>query len=257
MLTQTYHIAFYTLIKKEARRTFRIWTQTLLPPAMTTALYFIIFGHVIGSRLGTMSGYPYPQFIAPGLIMMSVITSSFSSAVGSFFSAKFQRSIEELLVSPMPDWLLVAGFATGGMLRGLLVGIIVTVVSLCFTHLPLYSLGSIITVIVLSCAIFSLAGIINAVFAKTFDDIAIIPSFILVPLTYFGGVFYAIPLLPKIWQYLSLANPIVYLVSAFRYGFLGVNSTHVTWSYAIMVIIVALLYYVALKLVKTHAGLRH
>ncbi len=251
-----YLISFYTLVMKEAKRTFRIWSQTLLPPAITTTLYFIIFGHVIGSRVGSMGGYPYIQFIAPGLIMMTVITSSYASAVSSFFSAKFQRSIEELLVSPTPDWVILIGFSFGGVLRGVLVGIIVTVIALIFTHLQVHSIIDIVAVTLLSSSIFSLAGIINAVYARNFDDISIIPSFVLTPLTYLGGVFYSIHLLPPVWHYISLANPIVYIIGNFRYGFLGISESHHIGSLAFMILFMAALYILALYLLKRGKGLR-
>jgi ABC-2 type transport system permease protein len=249
-------IAFYTLIMKEGKRTFRIWSQTLLPPAITTALYFVIFGHIIGSRVGEMGGYPYIQFIAPGLIMMSIITSSYASAVSSFFSAKFQRNIEELLVSPTPDWVILLGFSFGGMLRGVLVGIIVAAIALLFTHLQIYSYLDIIAVCFLSSAIFSLGGIINAVYAKSFDDISIIPSFVLTPLTYLGGVFYSIHLLPPVWHFLSLVNPIVYIIGNFRYGFLGISESHHIGSFAFMILFMVALYLLALYLLKRGKGLR-
>jgi len=249
-------IAFSTIVGKEVGRIFRIWSQTLLPPAITTTLYFVIFGQVIGSRVGEMGGYKYIQFIAPGLIMMNIITSSYASSVSSFFGAKFQRNIEELLVSPMSNTLILLGYIAGGMARGVLVGIIVGVVALFFTHLHVHSIGSIIVVTLLTSAIFSLAGIINAVYAKSFDDIFIIPTFVLTPLTYLGGVFYSIKLLPGFWQYVSLGNPILYMVDNFRYGFLGIADSHLLLSYIIMFCFIFLLFILAYVLIGRSTGLR-
>jgi ABC-2 type transport system permease protein len=249
-------IGLYTIMRREIVRVLRIWTQTLLPPAITTSLYFVIFGHVIGRRIGDMGGYTYIQFIAPGLIMMSIITSSYASSVSSFFSSKFQRNIEEMLVSPMPNYVILLGFMMGGVVRGLLVGFIVAIIALFFTHLQVYSVTSIILVALLSAMIFSLAGVINAVFARKFDDIALVPTFILTPLTYLGGVFYSITLLPPVWRVLSLGNPIVYIVGAFRYGFLGVLSSHLWVSYVMMALFVVVLYGLAIYLLRNSIGLR-
>ena len=234
----------------------RIWSQTLLPPAVTTILYFIIFGKVIGSQIGLMDGYPYIQYIAPGLIMLNIITSSFSSSVSSFYSAKFQRSIEELLVSPMSNLLILLGYMSGGVFRGLIVGFIVSLIALFFTHLHIYSLLAIIAVTILSSSIFSLAGIINGIIANSFDDISIIPTFVLTPLTYLGGVFYSITLLPSIWQTLSLVNPIVYIVNTFRYGFLGVSDSHLLFSYMIMIFFIVVLFALASYLISRSSNLR-
>ena len=249
-------IAFSTVVRKEIQRIMRIWSQTLLPPAVTTILYFIIFGKVIGSQIGLMDGYPYIQYIAPGLIMLNIITSSFSNSVSSFYSAKFQRSIEELLVSPMSNLLILLGYMSGGVFRGLIVGFIVSLIALFFTHLHIYSLLAIIAVTILSSSIFSLAGIINGIIANSFDDISIIPTFVLTPLTYLGGVFYSITLLPSIWQTLSLVNPIVYIVNTFRYGFLGVSDSHLLFSYMIMIFFIVVLFALASYLISRSSNLR-
>lgn len=249
-------IGFLTIVEKELRRVFRIWQQTLLPPAITTILYFVIFGHVIGARVGLMGGYPYVQFIAPGLIMMSIITNAYSGSVSSFFSAKFQRNIEEVLVSPMPNWIILFGFMAGGIVRGVMTGVIVSVIALFFTHLHVHSWLAIFSVAVLASALFSLAGIINAIYAKNFDDISIIPTFVLTPLTYLGGVFYSITLLPKFWQVISMANPIVYIVGNFRFGFLNFKESHVAAAFIMMGVFVLLLYLIALNLLRKSVGLR-
>ena len=249
-------IAFCTVVYQEISRTVRLWSQTLLPSAITTSLYFVIFGRVIGSRIGLMGGYSYIQYIAPGLIMMNIVTSSYMCAVGSFFSAKFQKNIEEILVSPMSNVSILLGYMSGGIFRGVVVGLIVTVISLLFTHLHIHSFLNVILSALLSSAIFSLAGVINAIIAKSFDDISIVPTFVLTPLTYLGGVFYSISLLPLIWQYVSLANPIVYIIDNFRYGFLGIVDSHVLAAYFVMVFFLIILFYFALRLIKIGTGLR-
>lgn len=220
-------VAFNTILRKEIRRFLRIWPQTLLPPAITMTLYFVIFGRLIGSRVGDMGGFDYMQYIVPGLIMMSVIQNSYGNVVSSFFSHKFQNSIEEMLVSPMSNTVILLGFVAGGVVRGILTGSIVTLLSLFFTHLQLQHALVTFLVVVLTATMFSLAGLVNAVFATKFDDIAIVPTFILTPLTYLGGVFYSIDLLPDFWRGLSMANPILYMVNAFRYGVLGVSDVSV------------------------------
>ncbi|GEA52791.1 transport permease protein [Vibrio inusitatus NBRC 102082] len=251
-----YWIAFKSLLRKEINRFTRIWVQTLVPPAITMTLYFIIFGNLIGSRIGQMNGFSYMEYIVPGLIMMSVITNSYSNVASSFFSAKFQKNIEELLVAPVPTYVIIAGFVMGGVVRGLLVGTIVTFVSLFFVDLQVQHWGVIIATVFLTSVVFALGGLINAVFAGTFDDISIIPTFILTPLTYLGGVFYSINLLPEFWQTVSKINPIVYMVNAFRYGFLGVSDVDIVSSFSVLLIFVAVLFAVAYRLVDKGIGLR-
>ncbi|MFT6492365.1 MAG: ABC-2 type transport system permease protein, partial [Porticoccus sp.] len=206
-------VAFTTILVKEVRRFMRIWQQTLLPPAITIALYFVIFGKLIGPRIGEMSGFTYIEFVVPGLIMMSVITNAYGNVVSSFFGTKFQRSIEELLVSPVPNYIILLGYVIGGVVRGLAVGVIVTLLSLFFTDLQVSHLGVTVAIVFLTAVLFALAGFINAVFANSFDDISIIPTFVLTPLTYLGGVFYSISMLPPFWQAVSLANPVLYMVN--------------------------------------------
>jgi ABC-2 type transport system permease protein len=220
-------VAFQTIVTKEIRRYTRIWAQTLVPPAITMTLYFVIFGALIGSRIGTMEGFTYMQFVVPGLIMMSVINNSYSNVVSSFSSAKFQNNIEELLVSPVSNQVILIGYVVGGVSRGLLVAAIVTTVSMFFTELKVHNWLIMVSVVLLTAILFSLAGFINAVFANSFDDISIIPTFVLTPLTYLGGVFYSMSLLPEFWQTVSLANPILYMVNAFRFGVLGVSDINV------------------------------
>lgn len=225
-------IAYKTILRKEVRRFTRIWVQTLIPPAITMALYFVIFGALIGSRIGEMGGFDYMAFVVPGLIMMSVINNSYSNVVSSFYSAKFTKSIEEIQVSPTPSYIILLGFVSGGVMRGLSVGAIVTVLSMFFTEMRIHHLGVIVAVIVLTSVLFSLGGMINAIFANSFDDISIIPTFVLTPMTYLGGVFYSINLLPDFWQKVSMLNPILYMVNVFRYGFLGVSDVNVAVSFA-------------------------
>jgi len=215
--------AFVTIVTKEVRRFMRIWIQTLLPPAITMVLYFVIFGELIGRRIGQMEGFDYAQFVAPGLIMMSVITNSYSNVVSSFFGNKFSKCIEELLISPTPNYVILAGYVVGGMARGLSVGVIVTLVSLFFTEFHIHNLPLVILTVLMTSLMFALAGLVNGVFAKNFDDVNIIPTFILTPLTYLGGIFYSITMLSDFWQGISMVNPILYMVNAFRYGFLGIS----------------------------------
>ncbi|ODS23513.1 ABC transporter permease [Candidatus Endobugula sertula] len=224
-------VAFCTILRKEIVRFIRIWVQTLLPPVITMGLYFVIFGTLIGSRIGQMDGFSYMEFVVPGLIMMSVITNSYGNVVSSFFSVKFQRSIEEILVSPTPNYIILLGYVSGGVCRGLLVGIIVTLVSLLFTRLSIYSLPITIGIVLMTSVVFALAGFLNAIFARSFDDISIIPTFILTPLIYLGGVFYSMSLLPEFWQFVSKLNPLLYMVNAFRYGILGVSDINVSYAF--------------------------
>jgi ABC-2 type transport system permease protein len=249
-------IALKTLVWKEVVRIIRIWIQTVVPPAITMTLYFIIFGNLIGRRIGSMDGFDYMQFIAPGLIMMSVITNSYGNVVSSFFGAKFARHIEEMLVAPMSNATVIIGHVAGGVFRGLLVGVLVTIVALFFTKLEIAHPFITISIVILSSTVFALAGFINAVFAQKFDDISIVPTFVLTPLTYLGGVFYSISLLPEFWQKVSLANPIIYMVNAFRYGILGVSDINIAYAYLIVVLFVVGLFTVSLMLLNRGIGIR-
>lgn len=250
-------VAFKTILTKEVLRFSRIWIQTILPPVITMGLYFIIFGGLIGSRIGDMEGIRYMDFIVPGLIMMAVITNAYSNVVSSFYSAKFQRHLEEMLVSPVPNYLIILGFVGGGVCRGLAVGVAVTLVSMIFSPLAIHNLAVTLSVVVLTATLFALAGLINGVFARSFDDISIVPTFILTPLTYLGGVFYSITLLPEFWQGASMLNPILYMVNAFRYGFLGVADIGLATSYGIIIGFVLALYGVALLLLNKGVGIRN
>lgn len=256
MNNQQIYVALQTILTKEIRRFTRIWVQTLLPPAITMSLYFVIFGNIVGSRVGQMGGFDYMQYIVPGLIMMAVITNSYSNVVSSFYSAKFQRSIEELLVSPVPHHIILTGYVLGGMVRGLLVGIIVTLLSLFFTQLHIHHIFVIIYSVLITATLFSLGGFINAVFAKSFDDISIVPTFILTPLTYLGGVFYSIENLSPFFQTASLFNPIVYMVNTFRYGILGVSDVNIGFSLAVMTLGTIVLYWYALRLLSSGRGMK-
>ena len=249
-------VAFSTILVKEIRRFMRIWQQTLLPPAITMTLYFVIFGQLIGSKIGPMDGVDYMSFIVPGLIMMSVITNAYGNVSSSFFSNKFQRSLEELMVAPVHPATILLGYIAGGVARGVAVGIIVTLLSLYFTTLQIHSFLVVITVILLSAIVFSLGGFINAIFATKFDDIAIIPTFIITPLTYLGGVFYSISLLPGFWQQLSLLNPILYMVNTFRYGILGISDINILWALLMLVVFIVLLSAWSLWLLRRGVGMR-
>jgi len=251
-----YRTAFQTILTKEILRFSRIWVQTLVPPAITTTLYFIIFGNLIGQRIGEMEGVRYIDFIVPGLILMAVITNSYSNVVSSFFSSKYQRHVEELLISPVPNWVILSGYVGGGVARGVLVGIVVTGVSLVFSDLDIRSYGWTLTVFVLTSILFALGGFINAVYAKDFDDISIIPTFVLTPLTYLGGVFYSISMLPDLWQVISLANPVLYMVNAFRYGLLGVTDIPIEIALAIILAFIVGLTSFSLYLLNRGVGLK-
>ena len=255
-MTHLYWVALKSIWAKEINRFMRIWVQTLVPPVITMTLYFIIFGNLIGSRIGEMHGFTYMQFIVPGLIMMAVITNAYSNVVSSFFGSKFQRSIEELMVSPVSPHTILIGFTLGGVLRGLMVGVIVTLLSLFFTDLQVHHLGVTILVVVLTATIFSLGGFVNAVFARNFDDISIIPTFVLTPLTYLGGVFYSITLLSPFWQTVSLGNPVLHMVNAFRYGILGVSDIRIGVAIGFMLLATAVLYTLCIRLLISGRGMR-
>lgn len=248
--------AFRTIVTKEVRRFMRIWIQTLLPPAITMVLYFVIFGELIGRRIGRMEGFDYAQFVAPGLIMMSVITNSYSNVVSSFFGNKFSKCIEELLVSPTPNYIILAGYVVGGMARGLTVGLLVTLVSLFFTEFHIHNLPLVIVTVLMTSLMFALAGLVNGVYAKNFDDVNIIPTFILTPLTYLGGIFYSISMLPDFWQGVSQANPILYMVNAFRYGFLGISDISVGFAFLMITGFIAILIAYSLYLLAKGKNLR-
>ncbi len=248
--------AFETIVVKEVRRFMRIWVQTLIPPAITMVLYFVIFGNLIGQRIGQMGGYDYMQFIVPGLIMMAVINNAYANVVSSFFGNKFQHSIEELLVSPTPHYIILAGFVAGGIVRGILVGLMVTLLSLFFSRLHVANVAITIVVVILTAGLFSVAGFINAVYATKFDDISIIPTFVLTPLTYLGGIFYSIELLPEFWQGVTLLNPILYMVNAFRYGLLGVSDINVWVALGMIVCFTVLLTWFSLRLLDKGTGMR-
>ena len=250
-------VALGTIVRREIVRIMRIWTQTLIPPAITMTLYFVIFGKLIGSRIGTIEGgFTYMQYIVPGLVMMSIITNSYGNISSSFFGAKFSRAVEEMLVSPMPNWVILLGYVTGAVTRGMIVGALVLVIALFFTHLqiahPLITFASVL----LGATIFSLAGFVNAVYAKKFDDIALVPTFVLTPLTYLGGVFYSVNMLAEPWQSISRVNPILYMVNAFRFGVLGVSDVNVAGAFVVMLLFVAGLSATALYLLKRGVGLR-
>lgn len=253
---QEQYIAFETIVRREITRFTRIWTQTLLPPVITQSLYFVIFGKFIGSRVGDIHGVSYMAFIVPGLVMMAVISSAFSNVVSSFFSVKFQRSIEEILVSPTSNAAIIAGFVMGGVIRGILVGGIVFLVSIFFTHPVIYNFAVIVIFIILTSLVFSLAGLINAIFAKKFDDVSIFPTFILTPLTYLGGVFYSIHSLPGIWQQISFFNPILYMVNGFRYGFYGFSDVSVGGSIVFLVALLGVLIYANFYLLDKGTGIK-
>jgi ABC-2 type transport system permease protein len=250
-------ITLWTLTYKEIRRFMRIWVQTLVPPAVTMSLYFVIFGSLIGPRIGDMDGFDYVQFMIPGLIMMSVITNSYANVVSSFYSVKFQKSIEELLISPMPNWAILLGFILGGVCRGVLVGIIVFVVSLFFyPEFEVVNPLLTISVLFLTSILFSLMGFINAVFADSFDAISVVPTFVLTPLIYLGGVFYSINILPEFWRSISMANPMLYVVNTFREGMLGISDVSISFSLSMIGLFILFFTFLSLYLLKKGTGIR-
>jgi len=249
-------IAFKTLVTKEIRRFMRIWVQTIVPPAISAILYMMIFGKLIGSRIGVMDGHSYLDFVVPGIIMMAVITNAYSNSVSSFFSAKFQSHIEEIIVAPVHNWVILAGYVIGGVCRGLAVGALVAAVSLGFTRIQIENPLITIAVVVLTATLFAIGGVINGVFARNFDDITIIPNFVLTPLTYLGGIFYSIKLLPEFWQNMSLFNPVLYMINGFRYGILGSSDFSIWWSFAVIMIFILLFASLALYLMNKGATLK-
>lgn len=256
MNTEQYLIAYNTIVVKEVSRFTRIWIQTVLPPAVSMTLYFIIFGSLIGPRIGKMGGFDYMAFISPGIIMMSIINNSYANVVSSFFGAKYQRHIEEILIAPVPYIIILAGYITGGIVRGLLVGFVVTIVALFFTELHVHNYFIVFAVVFLTAMLFSLAGLLNGIFANRFDDITIIPTFILTPLIYLGGIFYSIELLPQFWQTVSRFNPILYMVNAFRYGMLGVSDINIVTAFTIIILFILALTGLCLFLLNRGIGIK-
>lgn len=249
-------IGYFTMVRKDFVRILRIWSQTLLPPAVTTGLYFAIFGTFIGSQVAAVSGFPYIQFIVPGIIMMSIITSAYMNVVSTFYFAKWTHTLDEQLVSPMPSWAVITGFVSGGLIRAFLTGVIVVLVSLFFTHLSIFSFGILFAAVFLTALFFSILGLVNGIFAKSFDAISIVPTFVLTPLTYLGGVFYSIEQLPEFFRNLSLLNPILYMVNAFRYGFLGVSDIALSTCFAVMGGLVVVAFAATFWIFKTGAGFK-
>lgn len=250
------YVAFVTILRKEIKRFLRIWPQTLLPSSITMSLYFVIFGSLIGSRIGQMGGYTYMEFVVPGLIMMAIVTNSYSNVVSSFFGSKFNHSVEELLVSPTPNYIILMGYVTGGVARGLLVAIVVTVVSLFFTQLQIHSYFVVVVIVLMTSTLFALAGFINAVYANNFDDISIVPTFILTPLIYLGGVFYSMDLLPEFWADVSKLNPLVYVVNAFRYGVLGVSDVSLPFAFGMITLFTVVAFCYSMHLLNSGKRLR-
>lgn len=256
MNSNLWWVGYKTIVRKEITRILRIWGQTIVPPAITMSLYFIIFGEVIGRRIGNMGDFTFMQFIVPGLVIMSVITNSYGNMVSSFFGAKFGKHIEELLISPLPNWIILLGYITGALARGSMVGTVVLLVSLFFTRIEVQHPWVMLSVILLTAIVFALAGMINAIYAEKFDDIAIIPTFVLTPLSYLGGVFYSIALLPEFWQKVSAFNPILYMVNGFRYGMLGVSDVSLPQTYGVIVIAGVILFTWCMALLHRGTGLR-
>jgi ABC-2 type transport system permease protein len=256
MHIQSYLIAYNTIVIKEVSRFMRIWVQTIIPPAVSMTLYFVIFGNLIGPRIGKMQGFSYVEYIAPGIIMMAIMNSSYSNVVSSFFGAKFQRHIEEMLVAPIPNFVILMGYITGGVARGMMVGLVVTGVALFFTDLHIHNVLIVILVVLMTSTLFSLGGFINGIFAKKFDDVSIIPTFVLTPLIYLGGVFYSINLLPEFWQTVSKFNPILYMVNVFRHGLLGVSDIDIGIAFIIILVFIFIMFYLCLYLLNKGTGIK-
>ncbi|WWO99291.1 MAG: ABC transporter permease [Candidatus Dasytiphilus stammeri] len=256
-MNKLYWIALKTIWSKEISRFTRIWIQTLMPPVVTMSLYLIIFGNFIGNKIDKIQGVSYIQFIVPGIIMMAVISNAYTNVASSFFSARFQRNIEELLVAPVPTHIIIFGYIGGGVIRGICVGLLVTIVSLFFVQFHVYSWLIILSTLLLTVVMFSLAGLLNALFAKSFDDISLIPTFILTPLTYLGGVFYSLTLLPPFWKKLSVINPLVYMISGFRLGFLGISDISLIWSLLVLLSLIVIFYILVWYLIQQGYGLRN
>jgi len=250
------YVAFMTILRKEVKRYMRIWTQTLLPSAITMSLYFVIFGSLIGSRIGDMGGFTYMQFVVPGLIMMAIVTNSYANVVSSFFGSKFNHSVEELLVSPTPNYIILLGYVVGGISRGILVAVVVTVLSLFFTRMHIHSYFVVVSIVLMTSTLFALAGFINAVFANNFDDISIVPTFVLTPLIYLGGVFYSMDLLSDFWAGVSRLNPLVYVVNAFRYGVLGVSDVSLPLAFGMIGMFTLLAFAYSMHLLNSGTRLR-
>lgn len=248
--------AFKTIVIKEILRFARIWLQTVVPPVITTGLYFVIFGQLIGSQLSDIEGYSYMDYIVPGIILMSIINNSYANVVASFYMSKFSHFIEEMIVSPMPNYLILTGYVIGGVARGLIVGFVVAMISTFFTKFNIHSYFILFSVAILTAILFSLGGFINAIYANSFDDISIIPTFVLIPLTYLGGIFYSVDMLPDFWQNVSLVNPILYMVNAMRYGMLGVSDIDLTTAFSIIILFVVLLFSFCLHLLNSGKGIR-
>ncbi len=248
--------AFRTLVTKEIRRFARIWVQTVVPPVITTGLYFVIFGQLIGSQLSAIDGYSYMDYIVPGIILMAIINNAYANVVSSFYMSKFSHFIEEMLVSPMPNYLILAGYVVGGVARGLTVGLVVAIIATFFTDINIYSYPVLFSVVILTAVLFSLGGFVNAIYANSFDDISIIPTFVLIPLTYLGGIFYSIDMLPPFWQSVSLGNPILYMINAMRYGMLGISDISLVTAFGIIILFVVVLFSYCLYLLNTGKGIR-
>jgi ABC-2 type transport system permease protein len=257
MTPQELWTSFYTIVRKDVVRMMRIWPQTLLPSIVTSVLYFLVFGSVIGPRIGEFEGHPYIQFIVPGLVMLAVVTNAYSNVAFTFFTGKFfSRNIDEILVSPTPAWLMVAGYVAGGMARGIVIGGLVILVAFFFTALPIENFFILVLFLILSSLIFSLAGLVNGIYAKNFDAISIVPTFVLTPLVYLGGVFYSVGVLPPLWQSLTHLNPIFYLVNGFRYGLLGISDVSLWTAITVLFVLAAILAGINWYLIKTGLGLK-
>lgn len=249
--------SFYTMLRKDVVRMMRIWTQTFLPSVITSVLYFLIFGSVLGDRIGGFGDHSYVQFVIPGLVMLAVVTNAFSNVAFTFFTSKFfSRNIDEILVSPTPPWVFIAGFISGGVVRGVIIGFLVLIVSLIFATPALAHPLVVLAFLFLSSILFALGGLVNGIYAKNFDGIQIVPTFVLTPLVYLGGVFYSVHMLPAWWQTLTFLNPIFYLINGFRYGFLGIADVSLWISFAVLFTMISILVALNWYLIRKGLGLK-
>ena len=257
MIKKEFLIAYQTIVRKEFVRFARIWIQTILPSVITIFLYITIFGNFIGDRIGVISDFNYIDYIIPGLVIMPIISNSYMNVVGSFYSSRFQKSHEEMMVSPVPDYIILLGYVSGGVIRAFVVGIAVFFVTTIFTDIPVYNMWLVVLITFLTSFLFSTAGFINAVYAKSFDDINIVTTFVLTPLTYLGGTFYSIDALPQVWQDISVFNPIAYIISSYRFAFLGLEETSLALSLSIVVVLIIVLFFVALMILSKGIGIKN
>jgi ABC-2 type transport system permease protein len=249
-------VAYKTMVRKELTRSFRIWKQTFVPPVINTILYFIVFGSLIGQRIGEMGGFDYIEFIIPGLIMMTVINAAFMSTAAGFFIAKFQKALDELLISPVASLTIILSYVTSSVVVSFVIGLIILITAMFFVSITIFDLFTMLVFIFLTATTFSMLGLALGIFAKNFDDLSIVPTFVLTPLTFLGGVFYSIDLLPEFFRNLSFLNPILYMINGFRYGFIGISDVDIFFSLIMLLIFTGILFLLNYFLLETGINLK-